>query len=263
MFSSAPCCSYCGKQPATLKRCSVCKHASYCGAECQNAGWRQHKKTCAPPLPLDDVVEKVKAAHVARDWRGVLELEGRMEEMMGGRPDATCSTILKLFITAHSGLGHSGVDARDHLLSAARLMERRIGLLGRMERFRDQGQVICAFGINLVLLGREEDAAKQFERARAVGAAHGFFSLEANSCLGLGQLAMQKGRDEEGVELLQNALVAGRLAEDEDINLELAALSALVPALIVTNAIDEAEPLLPRLREAAKEDSQEGPFQPH
>ena len=175
---------------------------------------------------------------------------------MGGQPDATCSAILVFFITAHSSCRHSGVDGRDRLLSAARLMERRIGLLGRMERFRDQGQLICASGINLVLLGREEDAAKQFERARAVGAAHGFFSVEASSCLGLGQLAINDGRDEEGVELLQNALVAARLAEDEGINLELGALSALVPALIVTNAIDEAEQLLPRLREAAKGDSQ-------
>jgi hypothetical protein len=29
-----------------FQRCSRCKHASYCGAECQNAAWQGHKKTC-------------------------------------------------------------------------------------------------------------------------------------------------------------------------------------------------------------------------
>ena len=35
-------CSHCGKEGEELKRCSVCKHASYCGAACQNAGWKKH-----------------------------------------------------------------------------------------------------------------------------------------------------------------------------------------------------------------------------
>jgi hypothetical protein len=39
-------CSHCGKEAAELKRCSVCKHASYCGDACQNAAWKKHKKTC-------------------------------------------------------------------------------------------------------------------------------------------------------------------------------------------------------------------------
>ena len=44
-------CSHCGKQREALKRCSRCKQDSYCGAECQNAAWKGHRKSC---VSLDD-----------------------------------------------------------------------------------------------------------------------------------------------------------------------------------------------------------------
>ena len=71
-------CAHCGKQGVGFQRCSVCKQVSYCGAECQKAGWRRHKKTdkktCAPlPLPLSDVMARVTAASDADDWREVLK----------------------------------------------------------------------------------------------------------------------------------------------------------------------------------------------
>ena len=47
---------------------------------------------------------------------------------------------------------------------------------------------------------------RYFQRARDVGAAHGFFSVECRSCLGLGQIAVNDGRAEEGLDLLRNAL---------------------------------------------------------
>ena len=37
-------CSQCGKQGEDLLRCSICKHAWYCGAACQRAAWKGHKK---------------------------------------------------------------------------------------------------------------------------------------------------------------------------------------------------------------------------
>lgn len=38
-------CSYCGNQDAK-KKCSGCKRARYCGADCQRAHWRVHKPQC-------------------------------------------------------------------------------------------------------------------------------------------------------------------------------------------------------------------------
>ena len=71
MAASAVRCAHCGKQGVGFKRCSRCKQACYCGAECQNADWKRHKKKCAPPVPLHDVTAKINAAHAAGDWRGL------------------------------------------------------------------------------------------------------------------------------------------------------------------------------------------------
>ena len=60
-WNVAPHCSQCGTQRAVVVRCSFCKQASYCGKECQNAAWKLHKTTCAPPLSLEDVVDKLRA----------------------------------------------------------------------------------------------------------------------------------------------------------------------------------------------------------
>ena len=47
-------CGHCGK-PEGKQRCSRCKVVYYCGRECQQADWKEHKKTCgaapAPPAP--------------------------------------------------------------------------------------------------------------------------------------------------------------------------------------------------------------------
>jgi len=253
MASSAPRCAHCGKQRKALKRCSVCKHASYCGSECQNAGWKKHKQTCAPPLSRDDIQEKVTAASAGRHWQGVLEWEGRVEELMEGRSDASCTRILAAFAEAHTKIAEGD---KEHALSAIRLMERVVLLLGKMERFRDQGDTICGLADRFLILGRGGEAAKQYERARAVGAAHGFFSVECRACEGLGLLAVKEGKIEEGADLLRNALLCMPLLEAEDSFRELQVLSGLILALFSTNAVDELEPLVLRYREAAQAFSQ-------
>jgi hypothetical protein len=129
-------CSKCGTQSAALKRCSRCKQASYCGVECQNAAWKGHKKTC---VSLEEVFEKVEAADLRDDWREVLKWEGRMEDMMEDRPDA-CDAILEAFAVAHKGALDS-TGSKDHSLSVVRLGTQHAGLLGKMQRFRDQGEV--------------------------------------------------------------------------------------------------------------------------
>jgi len=55
---------------------------------------------------------------------------------------------------------------------------------------------MCQLAASLVSAHRPQDAAKQFERARDVGAAHGLFSVEREACLGLGKQRMEAGRDE-------------------------------------------------------------------
>jgi len=255
MEASAESCAQCGKKGAGFKSCSVCKHACYCGAACQNANWKRHKKTCAPPVPLQDVSAKLRAAHATGDWRGVVKWEGRMGEMMALQSDDFCSGILHVFSHAHH-MGFQATGSKDHALSCVGMEERRLPLLGKLQRFRDQGSAMCNLSYTLRSLERKSEAATWYQRARDVGAAHGFFSLESRACEGLGRAAMEEGRDEEGLALLRNALVAAGLNELDDPKYELDALETLIDALFTTNSIDEVEPLVLRHREAAKAQSE-------
>jgi len=102
------------------------------------------------------------------------------------------------------------------------------------------------------LAGKEQDAAKFYQKARDVGAQHGFFSVECKACTGLGRQAIDAGRLEEGLELLRNAMVAAPLTEEDASREELMVLQLLTSVLLDTDGIDELEPLIPRYRAVAK-----------
>jgi len=174
-----------------------------------------------------------------------------MEELMALQSDDDCVGVLSNFSNAHlSGVQATG--SKHHARSLIGLVERRIPLLGKLQRFRDQGNAMCCLSGWLHFLHRDSEAATWSQRARDVGAAHGFFSLESTACMGLGMAAMAEGRHEEGVALLRNALVAAELNELDDPAFELDTLKSLIQALFKTNSIDEVEPLVLRYREAAK-----------
>ena len=92
-------------------------------------------------MTLKEVFEKVNAANFGGDWREVLKWEGRMEEMMEHQPDAVCTNILEVFSSAHTQAFNS-TGSKDHTLSIVRLETRNVELLGKMERFRDQGDAL-------------------------------------------------------------------------------------------------------------------------
>jgi len=250
------CCSHCGKKRGALKRCSRCKQVSYCGAVCQNAAWKGHKKTC---LTMEDVGERIDAAHIRWDWREVLKWEGRMEEIMASQSDFTCTHILAKFREAHrrafktravSTLSSTG-ESKNHFpdsLAIVRLETRRAELLGKIERFRDQGKSFCIVADYLHVLGKRQEAAGYLQRARKIAEAHGFFSVECESCLGLGKSAIEEGREEEGLELMRNALVCAPLCEEDCTNMEQTVLHYFTDALLDAHAIDEVEPLVARFR---------------
>jgi len=254
MADSLESCAHCGKQGVGFKRCSRCKQASYCGAACQNANWKRHKKKCAPPVPLQDVAARISVAQAAGDWKGVLKWEGRLEELVACQSDDACLMFLSCFSSAHlSGFHETG--CKDHARSHVGLVERCIPFLGKLQRFWDQGESMCSLSSILRFLDRDSEAATWYQRARDVGAAHGFFSLESTACMGLGTAAVEEGRHEEGVALLRNALVAAELNELDNPEYEIHALQHLIYALFSINWIDKVEPLVLRYREAAKAQS--------
>jgi len=180
--------------------------------------------------------------------------------LVAGQSEKVCLATLSAFSKAHQ-LGFHATGSDDHARSYVGLVERRIPLLGKMQRFRHQGDAMCSAADTLLTLHRDSEAAAWYQRARDVGAAHGFFSLESNACRGLGMLAVQEGRREEGLELLRNALVAAELNELDDPAIERDALHPLIYALFQAHSIDEVEPLVLRYREVAKAQSEkEGGF---
>ena len=261
-------CSECGKGGGDLQRCSTCKQTWYCGAQCQKAGWKRHKKTCVPlkevrletVASMQDVWGRLSTANNSLDWPGVLKWEGRLDELMAYRDDAGCDEILGIFIQAHSRMagtfGTTGF-AQQHSVLRIKLEERRVDLLGKMGRFCDQGKAICAVAESLSMVQNNKKAKEYFQRARALGEQHGFFTVECTACQGLGQLSIAEGRTEEGVELLRHALAAANLefSGEDGFRSELLVLHFLSDVLFKTNAIDEIEALVPRYRKAARADA--------
>jgi hypothetical protein len=133
-----------------------------------------------------------------------------MEEMMEGRTDEIYDVVLQIFAHAHlrrmGDFCTSGVGLH-HALAFVGLQERRIELLHKMELFRDKGEAMCHLAGVLQILQRPQESKRCYERARDIAEAHGLFLLECMACEGLGELAIKEGRDEEGVELIRNALV--------------------------------------------------------
>ncbi|KAJ1454310.1 activator of Hsp90 ATPase [Pelagophyceae sp. CCMP2097] len=49
-----PKCGNCGATPDKLVRCSICKKAGYCSAQCQRDDWKFHKRVCTAPVVEKD-----------------------------------------------------------------------------------------------------------------------------------------------------------------------------------------------------------------
>jgi len=210
----------------------------------------------APPVPLEDVLAELEAVDEAEGWRGVVKLDGRMLEMMAlGADDADVYRILTFFVVAHRMRFRQTGDT-DHARSYCTLLEWQIPLLGNLQRFGDQGHAMCNLSHILQSLERHREGVVWSQRARDVGEAHGFFSLESKACLGLGKAAVNGGRHEEGLALLRNALVAAELTELDDSKCEREALQVLLQVLFQDRAFDEVEPLLVRFKEEAKAQSE-------
>jgi hypothetical protein len=255
MAACAETCAHCAKKGVGFKQCSVCK-TPYCGRDCQTRDWKSHKKKCTPPVGKtwpETFVDKVLENQ--GDWRAVLKLEKRMEELVvnfpGGMPT---NRILSIFLKAHAdGYNQSGDPG--HARSYIRLLERQIPLLGKLQRFWDQGDLMCNMGSMLYQLDSNSKAAASYQRARVVAEQHGFFTLESRACTGLGIAAIDDGRRMEGLDLLRNALTAAELNELGDPQYEREALSVLLSQLFTSREFDEVKPLLPRYRAAGKAQS--------
>ena len=100
-----------------------------------------------------------------------------MEELLENQCDQTCEIILGMFACAHN-------KETGGQLTVAGLEKRRVVLLGKLERFRDQGEAMNQIALNLIAAKKTQEAFEWLQRMRNLGAAHGFFLLESAACLG-------------------------------------------------------------------------------
>ena len=136
-----------------------------------------------PALALEEVFDRVMAGMIASDWRAILKFEGRMQELLENRSDEVkVDVIIPAFMRAHmqrqletapTGLPPSTVIGVIHLEG------KRIELLGKMQRFRDQGDAICNAAMQFLGTGKIQEARTYLQRARDLGAEHGFISIES------------------------------------------------------------------------------------
>ena len=195
----------------------------------------------APPLTVivDMVMEGVP---------GVLQYESRLEEMLR-------VTIVRLHPPLLRSFAHAHLHKRN-LAKAASFFERSAQVLGKLERFREQVTDMFHAGIYLTELKDAKGATRWFQRAREVGAQHGFYSAECEACVGLGLVEQMKGRRKEAEELFLHALTALDFVEDVADGYPAAARGNLerqiATFLLETDSYEAAGPLIQRLRELAE-----------
>ena len=236
MAARADGCSHCGKKGVALKLCARCKQASYCGAECQKAAWKSsHKKKCA--LPMDVVYKEMNAAGLADDWAGVLKWEGRMEEMMELQPDDWCLKVLDNFIGAHRQGREACTGKKEHGISVIGLEKRRVEILGKLERFQKQGELLFSIAQYHLVVCEHAEATIYLSRSQAVGAEHGFVSIQCQAGAGLSLISMLEGRDAEGMEQLRISRLAAAGLVEEVHSERLVALRGVIAVQFTSKAI--------------------------
>jgi len=151
---------------------------------------------------------------------------------------------------------------RAHFLSgnfakAALVAERRADMLGSLRRLRDQGECMGWVANALDDAGDVAGARKWTCRARSLGEAHGFFSVEAAACHRLAKMDLDDGKIEEGMEMLRHTLKVTEFVEEDSPQFkrcEVAVLLDVMEALFDHYPAERAEldTMLARYEAAAK-----------
>jgi hypothetical protein len=190
LSSDTTACGQCGIRNSDLKSCGGCFQVAYCSKECQATGWKVHKKRCKeesanlalaslslvegnplaefwfqPPgggaaLNTRQARAHVALAHEEERWEEVMRCVGAIDTLLTSKEfdDAERHNVAGEFSSA----AQSG---RDWAL-AARCCKEQVEILGRLQRFRNQGAAICRLAAFLRADGDPVGARKENERAR-------------------------------------------------------------------------------------------------
>ena len=195
-----------------------------------------------------------------RNWREMIPLGEEMEYVIMGIPiklfklgglnsgEEDRAYILNLFITANeSALCETGQHMYGH--TCIRLYKHLIEHLEKFGSFTAQGKAIFDIADRCVTVSKNEDARFYYQKLRDLGTELGCFTMEYMACIGLGEQALLQGFQEDGFDLLRNAVVATSLLAPghDQRSHEFISSQALTNALFDVNKIDEAETLVLRM----------------
>ena len=226
-------CSFCQKKCKNPKQCSVCKVAVYCSAKCQKLSWTKgHRRTCKKVEQIGDTISEVGSVPDAPEWERILLMIPHVDAMLACHN--TYEDQIAIIFTFVSALRSYGLTtgSHDRIFEMIPLEMRRAVLEGEQKMFRDQGETLNFIADCSMIIENDEQAMEYFEKSRKVGEAHGFFGIESRACRGIGSLLILKGRVDDGMDLLRNALAAAPLAEVDCSNLEAVALETLIYHLL-------------------------------
>ena len=205
--------------------------------------WVDHQPSDGPRT--FEMMKMVLDASLARDWPGVLRWEKDLEWMIapGMRLTNTPFRMMHAWAGAHFEQGDYG--------KAASLYERCGQVLGEKHRFRDEAVMLSMAGHCFLSQKDAQGGERLFQKARDLGAQHGFFSTECAACLGLGRAALVQGRTRDAEDLFRVSLSAVDFVEDvpnfprallaKDVNVALAGL------LMKTDRFEDAGPSVQNL----------------
>ena len=205
---------------------------------------------------LSSIIQMLEESSESRDWAGVLRWESRLEELLttGHLTDFHQVKLIHYFASANV--------EQLHFAKAASLFQRSVELLGKLERFSEQGTDMCHVGDCFLQLGDAKGGEMWLQKARKLGETLGCYAVECNACYGLGRMELHLHRRlQEAEELFRHALAVVEFVEDEreTIWLERDIKLGLVTVLLRTDRYEEAGPLSQRLCELAKR-SDANPF---
>jgi len=270
LVQSRAVCAGCGQSDADMQRCSTCKEVWYCSVSCQNNNWRKHKKKCKPKISAKDMLMVTQRAWTEENWAGVISYEDHLAEMVAPHPDEITLSIVTMLWYAHIQLAEeshhrfslSGGLRRKikHLAASDRLQERKIETLGGMQQFLNQGEEMYTQGDiilqRMVVRKKQEgweeisdDVAKMsvaaatwFEKTRQVAEKHGLFALESRACYGLAKMSIDADQITEAVELMGNAITAGKC--DNSYLHESEAIENLIEMMLQTRQTEKFEMMI-------------------
>jgi tetratricopeptide (TPR) repeat protein len=218
--------------------------------------------------PVNELCKILDDAYEKKDWVEILRWTSRIDEFFacGICSDECKASLLSVFCAAYTGTMPVSykVDGLARVLDADErgydlhvLMLRHAEVLHRLERYRDEGELICSAADCIYDLGRFDDCIKLYSSARSIAEGNGFFTVECVSCKGLGLCYLQQGRVDEGFDLLRNAFATAPLCEHSKLKLEFGTLDTLTHALYEYERFTEIEALLPQLKLVSKRISKE------